>query len=84
MLLHVPHTFVIPFGPSKHWEVALDPFLVLAVYGMWEGLGVLVGNILLVKKLTFRDISSPRALFSLLGLIPGFTTFPFGALEKWR
>lgn len=23
MLLHVPHTFVIPFGPSKHWELAL-------------------------------------------------------------
>jgi len=52
---------------------------------MWEGLGVLgENNILPVKKLTFRDISSPTALFNLLGSNSGFTTFPLDALEKWR
>lgn len=85
MLLHVPHTLIIPFGPSEHWEVALDLILVLAVYGMWEGLGVLgENNILVVKKLTLRDVFSPRALLSLLDSNPDFTTFPLGALEKWR
>lgn len=73
------------FWTLKTLELALDQPLVLAVCGVWEGLDVLgENNILPVKKLIFRDISSPMALFNLLGSNSGFTTFPLDSLEKWR
>lgn len=79
-MCHVPLSFLL--DPQN---TGVSSRLVLAVCGMWEGLGVLgENNILPVKKLTFRDISSPTALFNLLGSNSGFTTFPLDALEKWR